>query len=321
MTGKALVAFLLTLLSIQTIEAGSLEQARLLIDQGRHVEAREIAIDLTQHETAAGAACALVGRTYFEEGDFRVATEWFERAIEREPNESQHHRWLGRACAERATTASIFKKPGLASRSRKALEKAIELEPANVEARRDLIVFYLNAPKMMGGSRDRAVEQADEIRRRDAAQGHLAWATIHNNDGDLDEQAKEYRAAIDRFPQLTEAWFGLGYLQQRREDYDGAFTTFAEMQKHFPDEMGAAYQVGRNGALSGGHLIEAEKALLRYLEYTPRRDEPSLADAHWRLGLVYEHLNRRDSAIGSYEAAVRLDPKHPQARAELKRLR
>lgn len=315
------VVVAVALLAVGTARADSLVDGIRLFEEGQHAEARELLLTRVESDEQAGTACHYVGRSHFEEGDFEEAIRWFERAIEREPAESEHHRWLGRSYAEQAGKVSILRKGSLASGSRKALLRAVELRPSNLEARRDLITFYVNAPRVVGGSRSRAVEQADEIKRRDPYLGHLAWAAVHQDDGAFDAAQAEYRAAIELSQRLADPYYGLGYLQQHHEQFEAAYSTFRDLLDRFPDEMGAVYQIGRIGALSGGHLAEAAVALERYLDHEPGPDEPSLADAGWRLGMVYSRQGRTDLARRTLEAAIRMEPKHKEARRELEQLK
>lgn len=46
-----------------------------------------------------------------------------------------------------------------------AWEKAVQLDPKTVDARESLIQYYLQAPAIAGGSVDKAIEMATEIKK------------------------------------------------------------------------------------------------------------------------------------------------------------
>ena len=87
-----------------------------------------------------------------------------------------------------------------------------------------------------------------------------------------------------------------------------------------PSEAGALFQIGKTGAMSGQRLPRAAEALEAYLQTTPGKNDPSLAAAHWRLGMVHEKRQDRQRARAEYETAVRLDPTLKQASESLKKL-
>jgi len=87
-----------------------------------------------------------------------------------------------------------------------------------------------------------------------------------------------------------------------------------------PAESGALFQIGKTGALSGQRLDRAAEALEAYLQTTPGKNDPSLAAAHWRLGMVHERRQNRQQAKTEYESALRLDPTFKPATESLKKL-
>jgi Tfp pilus assembly protein PilF len=90
--------------------------------------------------------------------------------------------------------------------------------------------------------------------------------------------------------------------------------------KRKPDEMGGYYRIARIGAITGQRLDQAEAAMLRYLRHTPRKGEPALANAQWRLGQIYERRGDRARARASYRASLALDPDNGDAKESLAKL-
>mgnify|MGYP001564492856 CR=1 FL=1 len=83
---------------------------------------------------------------------------------------------------------------------RREFERAVELDPNNLEARSDLLEFYLEAPRAFGGGLDKARQQADVIARLSKAEGHSARARIAMKEKRYDHAEREYRAAIHADP-------------------------------------------------------------------------------------------------------------------------
>ena len=97
----------------------------------------------------------------------------------------------------KAQEANIFRKPGHARRARMAFEKAVRLDPDHLAARTALVEYHLRAPGIVGGNREKALEQAGEIKSRNLTEGHLAWALIHAEEKAQDKVENAYLAAVE----------------------------------------------------------------------------------------------------------------------------
>ncbi|MBM4257279.1 MAG: tetratricopeptide repeat protein [Deltaproteobacteria bacterium] len=138
-----------------------------------------------KHPTDAIGAFYL-GRTLFEQQQYEGAVEWLEKATLIDSVNSQYHLWLGRAYGYSAQRASILWQFPLARKVKIHFEKAIELDPDNIDARADLTEYYLKAPRILGGGKEKAEAQAHEISRRNLQEGLRAWRMI------AAESAQEY---------------------------------------------------------------------------------------------------------------------------------
>ena len=72
---------------------------------------------------------------------------------------------------EKADGVVFFKAASLAGKVREEFD-AVRLDPNNVDARSDLGEFYLEAPGIVGGGRDKAEAQAKALAPLDAAKAH-----------------------------------------------------------------------------------------------------------------------------------------------------
>ena len=302
-------------------DALTLGDAAAFVEEGRYHEAIPLLRTLTGADPTSAPAAFLLGRAYLETDDMDAAEEWFSRAVQLEEN-SLHRMWLGRAYGLEAQQASILRKGRLAARMRENTIRAIELDPDNVDAHEDLMEFYLQAPRIAGGDKGKARQQADEILRLDGYRGHLAWGRVHEDAGNDAALVEWYQAAVRLNPGDRAPYTSLAYAQQRLGDYVGARDTFFALQRQDPSDLGVAYQLGRNAALSGQSLEEGERSLRRYLDAESHAEgSPSPAAAHWRLALVLEHQGRVDEAIEELERSRALAPDLEQAEEDLRRLR
>jgi tetratricopeptide (TPR) repeat protein len=197
----------------------------------------------------------------------------------------------------------------------------VQLDPDYLDARAGLMQFYLLAPGLLGGSVDKPREQAAEVRRRNPYRGAFLAASIAQRQKDAAGAMREYQAVLVQYPDSVAPWLGLATLHAQRKEWEQAWGVVDRMVKALPEAMVGQYAVGRVAAESGQRLERGAAALARYLAHRPEPGEPSLANAHWRLGAVREAQGQREAARAEYEAALRLDPKLRGAREALDRLR
>jgi tetratricopeptide (TPR) repeat protein len=298
----------------------NVEDGVRLFNAGRYSDARAVLEAAVREDATDARASSYLGRVLLAAGEIGGAVEWMEKSVALEEGNAEYHLWLGRAYGSQAIRASIVKQPALARKVKKEFERASKLDPDNLEARFGLIEYFLRAPGILGGSLKKAEEQAREIRRRDALEGHRAFGRLDENRKDFDQALREYDGAAAEFPGRTEPLYWTAALYARNKDYSKAFGAYEKLLERDPAQMAACYQIGRLAVASGQKLERGEECLKLYLRHDPKPDEPSLASAHYRLGLLYEKRGSRDLARREYRAAIENEPSHPEAREALKNL-
>jgi tetratricopeptide (TPR) repeat protein len=227
--------------------------------------------------------------------------------------------WSGRVYGQQAMSASMFSRPGLASKMRQALEHSVELDGNNVDSRFELLQFYAMAPGFMGGGSDKANAQAEAIGKLDPVRGHLAHGVIAEKD-DPQIAEREYRAAVAAAPDDPRGRVALSNLLSGQKRWSEARALFAELLARKPDDAGALYQLGKLAALSGEELEPGLKYLDRYLAQEKRPDDLPEFGGHWRRAQILEKLGRKDAALVELRLAAQLDPSAEGPQKDLKRL-
>lgn len=259
-----------------------------------------------------------LGQLAFLNRDLKAAEGWLTAATEQAPRESDLHFWLGRTYGAQALEGSTLSRSLAARRSRSSFEEAVELDPDHLEARYGLLRFHLMAPRMLGGSRSEALAQAREIEKRDAYSGHLAWAAVHEAGEDWDAAERAYRQAAALEPAESDGPLRWVWLLQRQKKFEQAFSVLGDFLSHRPGFPGALYELGRTSAFSGLHTAQGREALESYLTHSPVGREPSLAQAHFHLGMIRRHERRNDLAVREFQRALELDPGLEEARRNLR---
>lgn len=168
------IAVLLGLASLTAQASENLATGVTLFERGQFAAARQFFEAFVSQRPTDPVGAYYLGRLAFEGEQYEQAATWFEQAVRLDNGNSDYHRWLERAYgqqAQQAGGAAYF----LARKIKTHLEKAVELSPDDIEARFDLIEYYLQAPPFLGGDAGKAKVQADEITKRNPAEGRKAW--------------------------------------------------------------------------------------------------------------------------------------------------
>jgi tetratricopeptide (TPR) repeat protein len=285
----------------------------------RYAEARSAFETAVKANGNDARAAYYLGRIALVEGNAGKAEDWLERAVKLDGRNADYHHWLGRAYSREALRAGKFRQMKLAGRIRDEFKAAVALDPDDVEARFDLLQYYLVVPGIMGGSDEKAREQAAEIRSRNPFRGHLAAGAIAEHRKDNAGAEREYTAAVTAFPDSLQGAYALASFYGRRAQWDRAFALCERLIAEQKDPV-ASYYFGRMASMSGQRLDRGAELLREYVQRRPDDTDPSLASAHYRLGLIYEKQGKRDLAKQEFATTVQLDPKQTEAKEGLKRV-
>jgi tetratricopeptide (TPR) repeat protein len=218
-----------------------------LFEDGRYDEAGAYYDSVLTANPGNSEAAVYLGRVALRQDEYDRAIERMETALELAPDNSYVHYWAARAYVVKVQAEQDI---ALVGKIPTHLQKAVELDPTNVEARQFLAGFYMNAPPIAGGSIAKAKEQADSIVAYDPLSGHLFKAEIHKKEKKFDEAAAEYAAAAAVDPDSPDPYYQLGMMYQANEQYDEAFAAFERALAVDPTATGALYQIGRTGVFS-----------------------------------------------------------------------
>ncbi len=315
-----LVCFLVLFLGSALAASSTPEE---LLSAGRVDEA----VKLLKQRTAASAndaeAWHLLCRSYYAKAQWDDGIAAAKRAVALKPNSSDYHLWLGRAYGQKAESISAwhwFTALSLAGKTRSEFEKAVELDGNNVGARSDLAEFYAEAPGVVGGGKDKALHQAEQLAAKDAPSAHWIRALLAEKDNDLAAAEREYRAAIEASHGDGGRWLDLAsfYKRTRRNsDMQRAMDqALAADKKHgevFYDAATILYQSDLDLATAAGLVRD-------YLSSAYKVEEAPAFRAHYLLGNILEKQGQKQAAVAQYRAALDLNRDFYDARNALNRL-
>ena len=243
-----------------------------------------------------------------------------EKAVALAPNNSGYHLWLGRTYGEKADASSFFTAAGLAKKVRNEFERAVELDPNNVDARTDLAEFYLEAPGIVGGGQDKARAQAAKLATLDSAKAHWINGRIAEKKKDLATAEQEYRAAIQADSGSADTWLNLASFYRHTGRLDEMETAINHASSAPAKEPVVLMDAAETLVRAGRNFPGAIQLLRQYLASSSTVEEAPTFKAHYLLGTILEKQGDKRAAAQEYSAALTLAKNFSRAQEALNRV-
>ena len=268
---------------------------------------------IAQQNPASGVSRVLLCRVAYAQNQIDPAVSECQAAAAAFPDDSNAQMWLGRALGAKAAHVGGLSAFSLARQVRDAFERAVQTGPANADAANDLAEFYVQAPGIVGGGRDKAARLASSVAARFPALSHRILALIAEKKGDLGAAEAEFKAAIAASA-TPESYIDLGHFYQSHNRPDDAVpaikAAIAADPTHGPPLVDAANiltDAGREPAL-------AEQCLRDYINSGHQSDAAPVFKAELALGRLLAKRGDQAGAKAQYMAAVALAPQFAPAR-------
>jgi tetratricopeptide (TPR) repeat protein len=316
-----LTRFLAALLFLFSILSPTLfaQATQELLAAGRVDEAMQT-LERQIHTAPTAEAYNLLCRAHLELGAWDAGISACEKAVTLSPNNGLYHLWLGRVYGEKADRAGFLKAAGLAGKVRTEFERAVELSPKSWEARTDLAEFYLEAPGMVGGGKDKALAQAELLAPLNPAMAHWVKGRVAEKNKDNATAEKQFRAAIEASDGGARAWLNLAGFYRHLNQLDAmeqALHTMESRRVDHPaslaDGAGMLLRTNRDTSL-------AIRLARRYVALPNTEEEAPVFKARTVLGELLEKQGDRAAAAEEYRAALAMAHSYRQAQEGLKRV-
>jgi Flp pilus assembly protein TadD len=234
---------------------------------------------LAEEPSSDAATLHLAGKNYFMLGDYKRATDFFEKASALAPSNSEYMLWLGRAYGRRAETGGWFLAAPNASRARQSFENAVALDPHNHEAMNDLFAYYLNAPGFLGGGIGKAEAIAKRVAEERPAESHFEQAQLAEKRKDYQAAEAQLRNAMELAPQQVGRILDLARFLATHGRTGESDALFAHAAKIAPNDPRVAFARAKSYIDAGRNLDQARKLLEMYLQSEITPDDPPKQNA------------------------------------------
>jgi cytochrome c-type biogenesis protein CcmH/NrfG len=262
----------------------------------------------------------LLCRAYFALADWDKGIPACEKAVSLAPENSQYHLWLGRVYGEKADHAGFFSAAGLAKKVRTEFETAVRLNPNSAEARTDLAEFYMEAPGIVGGGRDKAEAQAQKLATMDPVRAGWVKARLAEKNKDLVSAENQYRAAIAASHGAALGWLNLAYFYRKTGHLDSMEDAIRHASAAPMDQPEVLMESANMLLRTKRDLPQATQLLRRYLSSSLTVEAAPAFKAHYLLGTALEQQGDKPAAAQEYRASLSLAKSFALAQTALDRL-
>jgi Flp pilus assembly protein TadD len=234
---------------------------------------------LNSIEPKSAQVWELTGRCHFMAGDYKDATAAFEKAVRLDPNNSNYHHWLGRSWGRRAETSAWVTAIQYARKTRDSFERAVALNPRNIEATNDLFEYYLEAPGFLGGGMDKASALLPAIRTADEVEYYYAAAKIAEKRKQFGTAEEQLRHASELAPKQVGRVVDLAKFLAKQGKYLESDDAFQRAQKLDPNNPKVLFERAKTLIETNRNPTEARRLLEKYLQSSLTPDDPSRDEA------------------------------------------
>jgi tetratricopeptide (TPR) repeat protein len=317
---KVLITMLLFFSPLLSQQDGNLEEAIRLYGSGEYTKAANLLTELKRTSPNEPKIRLWLGKTYIKARQWDDAVRELEKATQIEPSEAHYRLWLGRACG--ALAAHTFKlfAMGKAHKVIKEFEMASSLEPKDLDARFDMLEFYLEAPPMIGGGSAKAKAQVQEIAKLDPKKGPVARAMVLQNEKKYDLAKKELIKGTIDYPDYAAGYADLADFLLDQKDYEGALKYSAkaleiERSKH-------ALLISAASRIRLRIDLDKAERSLNELASGPLGDyDPSFEEVFYWIGECHLANGNKEKARGAYITALKYNPEYEPAKKTISKLR
>lgn len=291
-------------------------EADALLQQGRMDEATAMLQTLLATQPGDAEAHQLLCRVYYAQEIADPAIHECESAVLHAPGNSENHMWLARAYGFKASHANPFSALSLAGKVHSEFERAVQLDPDNVQAMSDLGEYYVDAPALVGGGLDKAQALAVRMEPKFPAQSHRLLALIAEKKKEIPTAEAEFVNAVAA-GKTPDAYIDLGHFYKRQNQFDKMLQNLqsgvaADRKKGPPLVDAASILTSANSSL------QLAISLLRtYLASPAKSDSAPAFKVHLELGDLLALEGDSAGAHNEYIAAISLASNYVPTRKAL----
>lgn len=235
MSRSLLAALAALVLAVAASAQTALETAAAALKSGDFAAADAALAPLVAGEKPDAAALHLLSQVRVAQKNTKEAVALAEKAAQLAPTNADYHAQIGVALGARMPELGFMQQAMVAGKMRKAFEKAVELDPKNLNALIGLARYFANAPEIAGGSLAKAAEFAARVRELNPFLGESELGRIAERGEKFADALAHFEAAAQLKPDAAGAQLNCGRVLAKLGRRDGARARYEAALKLNPD--------------------------------------------------------------------------------------
>ena len=295
------------LLPIMVFSQSSIADFEELVSKKHYQKAEPLLIQYLENTPNDLQAIELLGDVYGHQKQWDHAINNYKKLVESKPNTANYHYKYGGALGMKALSVSKFTALGLIGDIKEAFLKAAELDATHIDTRWALVELYMQLPGVLGGSRSKSLQYAEELEMLSKVDGYLAKGYIYEYDDEPKLAEKFYKIAIAEGGSLN-CFDKLTAFYENEKRPEEAIKNIEQAEaKHKRNAL--HYQIGKVAAEYNVELEKGEACLNQYIQHYSAKDGVPKAWAYYRLAQIETHQKNKEKALKYIDLAIAELPK------------
>ncbi|MGJ8666835.1 MAG: tetratricopeptide repeat protein [Patiriisocius sp.] len=246
--------------------------------------------------------------------DWDTAIDFYEALVEEDENNANYQFKYGGAMGMKALSINRLRAAMYIGDIKEAFETAAQLDPKHVEVRWALVEFYIQLPSIIGGSEEKAIKYADQLKAISPVDGYLANGYIAEYNDRPKDAERLYKKAIEigGSPHTYEKL--ANHYEKNNQPKEAIETANKSLKIHKRNTLN--YQIGK---IAAQYNLDAElgiDCLLAYIENYSVKDGVPKDWAYYRMAQIYKNQGKKQTALVWIDKALKNRPDFKEALEE-----
>lgn len=297
-----------------TFSQSNLENAEAYIDTKQYSKAEDILTKYIEKQPNSLKALEFLADAYAYQKKWDKAIAIYKRLVETDQNNANYHYKYGGAMGMKALIVNKFKAISIVGDAKTHFLRAAALDSEHIDVRWALVELYMQLPGIIGGSKSKALEYADEMEQLSKVDGYLAKGYIHEFDDEPEQAEAFYKKALSIGGSVT-CFDKLTNFYENQQQPDKAIKTIEQAyEKHNKNTL--HYQIGKVCADYNVQLEKGERCLKMFIENHSVKDGVPIEWAYFRLAQIRKNKRDKKEALRWINKALATNIDFKEAEAE-----